>query len=145
MNRFIGVQVLKKKDDFPVQGENESPEDLPFVEGSNEVRVIRFNWEEDCKDPTNHAGLETVTQYARSHGAEYMSTTGDILPKVVYGDLLEKIEGRFKYLRRVYMGTANKKTTKPDGDEMNTTTRRNRGRAISRCRVHRYIKLTFCV
>jgi hypothetical protein len=58
---FIGVEVLKKKEDFPVEGENECAEDLPFVEGSNEVRVIRFDWGQDHKDLTNCAGLETVT------------------------------------------------------------------------------------
>jgi hypothetical protein len=71
-----------------------------------------------------------------------MLTTGDLLPKVVYGDLLGKFQGHFKYLRRVYMGMANKKMTKPDGDTMNMTTQRNMGRAVSHSRVHWYIGLT---
>ncbi|RXW19194.1 hypothetical protein EST38_g6658 [Candolleomyces aberdarensis] len=136
MNQFIGKRELKKKEDFPVFDENEDEENLPFVEGSNEVRQVRFNWEANAKNNHNSNLLGKIARYALSHGEDYVSTATPMLKVITFGDMKKRLTQRFTTLRRAYNGTDKVKPTKP-GSEFNGTMERNRGRGKFNLRLHK--------
>jgi hypothetical protein len=85
--KFLGVAKLSTKSDLPVIGENFDPETLPFVQGSNEIRQVRFYWDRKYSDPHNHQAIITIASLAKSHGREYVSEAGGLLDIVRLGDL----------------------------------------------------------
>jgi hypothetical protein len=132
--KFLGVSKLTEKQDFPVIEDLEDfdPEDLPFVDGSDTVRQVRFIWNKNHKDPHNHAAMMTIVAFTSSHGGEYVSEAAAFLALIMRGDLEARFVTKYKALQKVWRGTTGKKSTKPGG-ELTQTMKANRAKGVRWC------------
>ena len=127
--KFLGTSKLSEKDDLPVIGDDFDEDELPFVQGSKDVRQVRFLWEKSSKDARNHKAIITLTSFAKSHGREYVSEAGEFLDVVRQGDLEARFVTKYQSLQKIFRGTSGKKSTKP-GDGMSKNKRDNRARGV---------------
>src|SRR5271170_5869363 len=128
--KFLGVAKLSEKSDLPIIGEDFNHSTLPFVQGSTEVRQVRFYWERKYSDPHNHLGITTIASFAKSHGREYVSEAGSLLDTIRLGDLELRMRTKFQSLQKTYRQTTGKKSTKPGG-ELTQAKRDNRARGVN--------------
>lgn len=136
LRKLVGHDKLKYKEDFPVYKPDEDPESLPLVDGSDEVRQYRFNWEEDATDPQNEKGIQIAVKLARSHGVTYVSSAATQLPLVSFGDLENRFVTRWKAMQKDYRKvkpSAKGSDEEEEDDEkpMTSRTKKNRGRGVS--------------
>jgi|ERR1700722_1833361 len=126
--KFLGVPKLSEKSDFPIVGDD-SEDDLPFVDGSDNVHQVRFHWDKPSKFPANHTAIMTIVAFTRSHGGNYVSGAAAYLEKIKQGDLEARFVTKYQALQKVYRGTTGKKSTKPGG-ELTKNKRDNRARGV---------------
>lgn len=118
---------MSEKGDFPIIVDD--PDDLPFVDGSEDVRQVRFHWDKPNKFPANHASIMTIVSFTRSHGSNYVSEAAPYLEKIKQGDLEARFITKYQALQKVFRGTTGKKSTKPGG-ELSRAMRDNRARGV---------------
>jgi len=114
--KFLGVSKLSDKNDFPVIGEDTDLDDLPFVDGSEDIRQVRLYWDKPYKFPANHSALMTIVSFTRSHGSDYVSEAAPYLEKIKQGDLEARFITKYQALQKVYRGTTGGELTKNKRD-----------------------------
>jgi hypothetical protein len=129
--KFLGVAKLTEKEHFPIAGDDDDEQDLPLVHGSQDVRQVRLLWNKSRKDPHNHKAIMKISQFAKSHGRDYVSEAASLLGVVTQGDLDQRFFKKYEALQKVWRGTSGRKTTKP-GDGLTKNKRDNRARGVSR-------------
>ena len=125
--KFLGVSKLSEKGDFPIVVDD--PDDLPFVDGSEDVRQVHFHWDKPNKFPANHASIMTIVSFTQSHGSNYVSKAAPYLEKIKQGNLEARFITKYQALQKVFRGTTGKKLTKPGG-ELSRAMRDNRARGV---------------
>ena len=114
--KFLGVSKLGNKNDFPIIGEDTDLDDLPFIDGSEDIRQVRLYWDKPYKFPANNSALMTIISFTWSHSSNYVSEAAPYLEKIKQGDLEARFITKYQALQKVYHGTMGKKSTKPGGE-----------------------------
>ena len=114
--KFLGISKLSEKSDLPVIRGDFDGNAIPFVQGSNEIRQVRYFWNKPHKGPHNHKAIMTLASFAKSHGREYISEAGEYLDVIKQGDLESRFITKYQALQKIFRGTTGKKSTKPGGE-----------------------------
>ena len=114
--KFLGASKLSRKEDFPVIPHGFDANNAPLVDGSQNVRQVRFDWDKGFKDPSNHQAIMKIVAFTRSHGAQYLSEAAPALALVNPGDLEARVKIKYDALRRIWRDGKKKEGTIEPGN-----------------------------
>jgi hypothetical protein len=115
--KFLGASKLSHKNDFPViPAHGFDANNTPLVDGSQNVRQVRFDWDKGVKDPSNHQAIMKIVSFTRSHGTQYLSEAAPALALVNAGDLEARAKLKYDALRRIWREGKKKEGIVEPGD-----------------------------
>ncbi|GAW09795.1 hypothetical protein LENED_011988 [Lentinula edodes] len=97
---FLGVDSLTTRENL-LGASVPNGDELPLIPGTD-VHQIHFDWENTAKKSENGAKLETIAEFAKTHGHDYKSGVKELLDIIQLGDLKSRVETKFNSLRGIY-------------------------------------------
>lgn len=96
------INKIMQKEDFPSYNPDQDPDTLPFIEGSDEVRQIRFDWDvkEGKKHLNNSRCITIVTNAIFKNWRNYGSVSEKVMGAIRYSDMYARVATRFNTMKK---------------------------------------------